>query len=445
MKILILYFVVLGFICIRDLFKVRNLNDFIVAGKRQTTPFVFMSLMATILGASATIGVAQKVYSIGFSAFFWLAVGSIGLLLQGLILSKKVNRFNVKTMPELAEKTVGIFAKKLVGIIIVVSWIGIIAAQFSAIAAFLSLVIDIQNSDLAIIITSFLVILYTLLGGQLSVVKTDALQFFILSFSFIAAFIYLMGGFSGTPAMNIGDISLFNEKFAPEDFVFLLFTVGGAYFLGPDILSRNFIAKDANVAKRAVLIGSVSILFFSFIVVFLGLWVKVNVAEIQNPLFYITENVLPLPLAIGLAVGLLSALLSSADTCLINSAAILGNDILNTKRIAVIRILVGVIGFFALLLALCGKDIIELLTMTYSVYTPGIVAPLAIAILSYEKFELRKKLWYAGIFLGGFFGIFPSLLSFFSISFLNKNSVFMPLLGIAISFLFALFSLKRKQ
>ena len=45
MKLLIIYFLVLGFICIRDLFKVKNFDDYVVAGRKQSAPFVFMSLI----------------------------------------------------------------------------------------------------------------------------------------------------------------------------------------------------------------------------------------------------------------------------------------------------------------------------------------------------------------------------------------------------------------
>ena len=137
MKLLLIYFFVLGFICIRDLFKVKNFDDYVVAGRKQSSPFVFMSLMATVLGASATVGIAARAESIGFAAFWWLAVGAIGFWFQAAFLSKPVHDLDVRTLPEIAEKTVGKTGRKLVALIIAVSWIGIIAAQFAAVAGFI--------------------------------------------------------------------------------------------------------------------------------------------------------------------------------------------------------------------------------------------------------------------------------------------------------------------
>ena len=386
MKLLLIYFFVLGFICVRDLFKVKNFDDYVVAGRKQSSPFVFMSLMATVLGASATVGIAARAESIGFAAFWWLAVGAIGFWFQAAFLSKPVHDLDVRTLPEIAEKTVGKTGRKLVALIIAVSWIGIIAAQFAAVAGFIGLVLGHDAGTQSVLITAGIVIVYTLLGGQLSVVRTDALQFGILTLGFFAAAVYLFGGFSGienvaqivagTAAHSVesaglatfGNFNLLNEKFGFTDLAMMLFTVGGAYFLGPDVISRNLVAKDASSARKAVVAGSFAILVFSVVIVLLGMWAATyapdtassNAAGAVNPLFRLASGVLPLPLAALLSVGLLSALLSSADTCLINSAAIFGSDIMNTRRISVVRLLVVAVGVIATFLALQGKDIIGL-------------------------------------------------------------------------------------
>jgi SSS family solute:Na+ symporter len=246
---------------------------------------------------------------------------------------------------------------------------------------------------------------------------------------------------------TFGNFNLLNEKFGFTDLVVMLFTIGGAYFLGPDVISRNLVAKDAPSARKAVVAGSFAILVFSVVIVLLGMWTATYAPEMApgvgpatNPQFRLASDVLPLPLAALLSVGLLSALLSSADTCLINSAAIFGSDILNTRRISVVRLLVVAIGVIATFLALQGKDIIGLLMMAYSVYTPGIVAPLAVAIVSYKKFTIKKSLWYAGVCIGGLFGLVPAILAS-TVKMQTPN--YIPLIGVAVSLVFALISLKK--
>lgn len=450
MKILLLYFFALGFIAIRDFFRVRNFDDYVVAGRKQATPFVFMSLMATILGASATVGIAAKTGSIGFAAFWWLGVGAIGFWFQAAFLSKRIHDLDVRTLPELAEKTVGSIGRKLVAIIIAISWIGIIAAQFAAVAGFVALILGNDGGSVSIVVTAAIVTIYTLIGGQYSVVRTDALQFWILAIGFIACFIYLLGGFSGTetanPSAHVGAIVLLNENFSFADLCLMLFTVGGAYFLGPDVISRNLIAKDSRSAKNAVIIASFVTLIFSVVIVYLGMWANTFVPGTGNPLFRLASGELPLPLPLAalLSMGLLSALLSSADTCLINAAAIFGSDILNSRKISTVRIIVVVIGAIAMYLALGGKDIISLLTMAYSVYTPGIVAPLAVAIISSKKHNIHKPTWYASVCVGGLFGLVPAIGASAGADFAKDLPDYVPHIGIALSLAIALASLRKK-
>ena len=90
MKVLFLYFAVLLFIAFRDFFKVKNLDDYVVAGRNQGTFFVTFSLLATMLGASATLGICERAKVEGISAFWWLGFGALGLWLQALFFSKKI-------------------------------------------------------------------------------------------------------------------------------------------------------------------------------------------------------------------------------------------------------------------------------------------------------------------------------------------------------------------
>ena len=204
-------------------------------------------------------------------------------------------------------------------------------------------------------------------------------------------------------------------------------------------------AKLDKLRADLVAAGSVAVALFGVLVVSLGMWAAAWApaapGEPANPLFRLVSGTLPLPLAALLSVGLLSALLSSADTCLVNSAAIFGSDILGTRRVSTVRLLVVAVGGAATFLAMQGKSVIGLLTTAYSVYTPGIVAPLAVAILARGRRRIRKAPWYAGVCVGGLFGLVPALLS--SVGGI-ASPAWIPLVGIAVSLAFALGSLGKK-
>ncbi|MBP5639099.1 MAG: hypothetical protein J6X55_06455, partial [Victivallales bacterium] len=80
--LLLLYLGGLIFVGFRDARSLRGFSDFVVAGRRQGVTAVTMSVLATIIGASTTIGIVDTAYRIGFPAVWWLLWGSLGLLAQ---------------------------------------------------------------------------------------------------------------------------------------------------------------------------------------------------------------------------------------------------------------------------------------------------------------------------------------------------------------------------
>ena len=110
----LILFIVIG---IWDIRNIKSFTDYSVAGKKQTSLSVVMTLLATVIGASTTIGITTTVYNIGFPGIWWLAFGAIGLILQSLFLSEKVRSIGADTLPDLAAKIVGRRAEVIISLI----------------------------------------------------------------------------------------------------------------------------------------------------------------------------------------------------------------------------------------------------------------------------------------------------------------------------------------
>ncbi len=431
---IILFIVILFCISIYDFFKVKSFQDFAVAGKNQGLMPVYLSLMTSMIGASATMGIAENVWSIGFSAFWWLGVGAIGLLLQGLFLSEKIREMDVNTLPDIADKTVGSEAKALLSVIIAVTWIGIIAAQLVSLSKLVDVVLGGANEELVIIIIAGMVILYTILGGQLSVVKTDVVQSGIIAAGVVSTLVYLFIFMGENNEIIFDNIVLLKDSFNGFDLINLLFITGGTYFLGPDIVSRNIISKDKKIAKKATILASISLAAFGVMLTLIGMWSLHNIPTLRgmNPLVYIIHNIIPTPIAILFCLALISTLLSSADTCLVNAATIIEHDLLKKNKVWQIRVIIAVLGLLALIIALNRSDIIGLLLGAYSVYSPGIVCPLFVAIICYKKRRITKWLWYSAVIVGGIMGVLHS--------YLLIGPSYLPLIGMGISLVLSILS-----
>ena len=232
---------------ILDYRKTKGFTEYAVAGKRQGTLTVSMTLLATVLGASATIGITDTVYTIGFPGIWWLLFGALGLILQAFLLSERVRSVNADTLPHLAEILVGKAASKLLAGLIVISWIGVIAGQLVAIHSLVAFATG-NSSKVLMIIISLIVIFYTALGGQMSVVKTDRLQLVLILLGLVACCIYLYVSTDGATAAAADQVELLNSSYGGMDLFTNFFIIGGVYFLGPDILSRNFLSRTSQVS-----------------------------------------------------------------------------------------------------------------------------------------------------------------------------------------------------
>ena len=445
--VLAVYLILLFVIGILDMKRVKNFTDYAVAGKNQTIFAVTMTLLATVIGASATIGIADTTYRIGFPAIWWLTFGSIGLVAQSFLISERVRKIGADTLPDLAGRTVGKSAETLLAAVIVISWVGVIAGQFVAMNGIITFALG-SSSKWLFVAVSLLVILYTFIGGQMSVIRTDRLQLIIIAIGIAASCIWLYC--KGSTENVMTHIELFNKDYHISNWMMQLFIIGGVYFLGPDIMSRNFISKDERTAKRSSLLAGLVFWGFAILIVLVGMWIRYNVtAEMLNGskvLMWVAGNVSPI-IGVILVLGLLSAVLSSTDTCLINASSIFVRDILHRDSVLLVRITVCVIGLAAMVIALLGRgDIIGLLTSAYSIYTPGVICPLTVAILAYGSRQIRTGLWLTAVCLGGIFGllgtVFGDLLTSLGIPQTWLSSL--PLIGMGVSLATALISVKWK-
>jgi SSS family solute:Na+ symporter len=173
--IIVLYFLGMLAIGIVSRRKARGADDFFVAGRRSSSPFIIGSLLATIIGGSATIGMAGLGFKQGLTGAWWLLVGSIGLVFLGLFLAKKVRSLALYTLPELVEKQYERRMALATSILIVVAWIGIIAAQVIAAGQILG-ILGMGSPTMWMVIFTAIFVTYTILGGQHAIIRTDALQ-----------------------------------------------------------------------------------------------------------------------------------------------------------------------------------------------------------------------------------------------------------------------------
>ncbi len=381
-------FLTIGFIDYRN---TNHIRGFVLANRSQGALAVGLSLSATIMGASSTIGMAALVYRVGLPGLWWLLSGIVGLLILHMFLAKRARELDVMTLPEAIGKFYGQKARIFTAVLIVIAWSGIVAAQFIAAGKVLSVITHYSYSTL-VVFAGLFTILYTFIGGQFSVFKTDRVQFFVLFLGILAVASFVVFKF-GTPSISKSLLSFpVNEHFGVKKLVLFLLVVGLPYAAGPDMYSRIFAAKDPEEAKKGVLITIILILASATLIGIIGIYAHLFVPSGEKILVVMAKSALPPVLSYIFIGALLSAIVSSADTCLLSASSILSIDILNTKKVSHIRTMVILIGGISILIALYYGGIIRTLLISYGIYTGSVALPL---IVGFFKDRLKIENRYA--------------------------------------------------
>lgn len=371
--------------------RIKKLGEFFVAGRKVGPVTCTATLCATIMGGSATVGMAGLGFKLGLPAMWWLLVGSLGLGVLALTLGGKVRRLAPYTLPELAGKLYDGRVRLAASILVLVAWLGVIAGQILATERVLSTLLGwppgVTAAGAALVFLA-----YTLLGGQRAVIRTDVLQFGFIVVSLCAVLAPLAvsaaGGLGGLKAQLPPDYFRFpfNQSFGPAEALSFFLLVGLTYLVGPDIYSRLFAAKDERTARVSAFAAGILIIPLALSVVLIGAYARAELV-VASPESSIPEAIDTLlgPGLRGLAMaGILAVLMSSADTLLMTTSTIAAWDIYKRhlsprasegEVLRVSRVALVIFALSALGLALAVEEVISALLLAYAVFSSGLIIP----------------------------------------------------------------------
>ena len=384
-----------------------------VAERRYGTSTVGASLVATVFGASSTMGIIGLGYSRGLTGGWWSLMGGIALIPFAIFLAGRVRSLGVYTLPDILKKAYGHKVSIPAGVMIAVAWCGVIAAQLVAGGRLLSGIFFLEF-QWALAIVTVVFVLYTFLGGQVSVVRTDRWQLVLFVGSLLVSFILLAfyesesGLWDRIPAGHLR--FPVSDNFGWYDvLVFYPLIVGLPYLVGPDIYSRVLCAKDGRSAQRAALGAAAGIIPLSFFLALFGILARAKLPGIapEAVLPKTVEVVVPVGIKAFIVVGFLGTIMSSADTCLISASTILSLNVITpfwkvdkARRLKITKAAVLIVGGAAWLIASQKQGIIASLLLGYSVFVGGVVFPtLATFVKQHVRITPTGAFW--AIMLGG--------------------------------------------
>ena len=233
----------------------------------------------------------------------------------------------------------------------------------------------------SLLCASGVIVAYCILGGQISVMKTDALQLGVM-LGGIGACIVALYARTGLPEGGL-HVALVNVDFPISRFWYFMIVIGSGFVVGPDVYGRLFTARSPGAARRGALASGLALLVVSAAVVSIGVWARHfgKPPEGTGVLPWILKNELPVGLGGFLSLALLSAIISSADTCLMSAASTAEHDLLGGSRVGRTRLIAAGIGVVSLVIAGVEQDIISTMLLAYSLFNCGVIPPVAVAVL----------------------------------------------------------------
>ncbi len=374
--------VLLGLGFFRSSRKSDDAEDYLLAGRRLSILPFTASLVATWYGG--ILGVGEFTYLYGISN--WVVFGLpyyVFAFLFAIFFSGKIRGQNFTTIPDRFYANYGKGAGILSSIFVII--LTSPAPYILSVGILLQLIFNIALLP-AVIISTLFSLIYIYKGGFRSVIRTDILQFALMFGGFILIVIYAASEFGG---FNSLESSLPENHFSWNGgnstfYILAWFFIALWTFVDPGFYQRCAAAESPTTAKKGIFISILFWAVFDFLTLATGLYARMILPEIENPLFAIPAlgtEILP-PIVLGLFfAGLLATIMSTVDSFGFLSAITFGRDLVwknwrqSDDPVKWTRIGLILTGIVSLILAWLLPSVVDLWYAIGSVVVPGLLIP----------------------------------------------------------------------
>ncbi len=403
---------------------ITNVTDFMVAGRGLKTFLAIATMIGTELGLVTVMYSAQKGFTGGFAAFHIALAAAIVTLVVGLtgFIVVPLRRMEVMTIPEFYERRFGRGVRILGGTILAFSGILNMGMFLKAGSIFVMGITGMtEDIHLKIIMSVLLgmVLLYTTMGGMVSVVVLDYIQFVVLSFSLLVTsllsirylgwgnIIETVSSFKGEAGFN----PFHSEGFGVDYVVWMFFLGLVSCAVWQTSVIRACSAENTRTVKKIYTWASIGFLIRFLLPYFFGICAFVYISQNESlksifipdsgsvdsqvtlmamPVFL--SQILPAGFIGIVSAGMLAAFMSTHDSYLLCWSSVLTQDVvapwfrkgLSSKaRLLLTRIFIVAIGIFILVWGLwydLGQDLWDYMAISGAIYFTGAIALLVFGL-----------------------------------------------------------------
>ncbi len=388
--------------------RVKSSADFAVAGRHLPLAMIVTTTFATWFGSETVLGIPAKFVNSGLNGVVEDPFGAGScLILVGVFFAAKLYRMNLLTISDYYRERYGRTVEVVCSVIIMVSYLGWVSAQVTA----LGLVFNLLSAGsislpMGMVIGVVSILAYTLFGGMWSVAVTDFMQMIILVVGL--ATIAVFAGQQAGGADKVLDLAISQDlfKFWPEpnfkDVIFF-FAAAITMMLGSipqqDVFQRVMSANSEHAATKGPILGGIFYIFFAFVPMFLVVSAMIIMPDKalllmkddpQKVLPTLVMEHMPFAMQVLFFGALLSAIKSCASATLLAPSVTFTENIWrqfyphssDQQELKAMRVTVLVFSVLVLIYATAmqGSSIYEMVSGAYQVTLVGAFIPLVFGL-----------------------------------------------------------------
>ncbi|RLG38924.1 MAG: hypothetical protein DRN91_01285 [Candidatus Alkanophagales archaeon] len=401
----------------------KSAEDFDVGGRRLPWWVASLSIAATLVGSGVTIGVGELGYKVGISGVLYPLILGVALILSMWLAAARFRRTNAITLQEVLERDYGVEARALVALVMILSLIPAVAAQFLAAGAILSAMTGL-DIGISIVVTAAIITLYIFIGGMWAVALTDTLQMIVIytGLGLLTALI-ATGGFSSQLSQlppSYWDWTAAGPVRISSYVACLLMFV----YVSQPWLQRCAAVRTPEDATKAGVIAGLLIFPIGFFAVSAGLLARVLLPNTE-PILAVPQVMLTVfPPAVGalFCAAIIAACMSSTDSWIHSCTTMLVRDFYqrlinpqasDKKILKISRLITIVIGLLGLLLALTIREEVVMLVLLFLAPSALYIGPLLVSWFSRRR-KLKRRAGFAIMLAVSVLGIVLTVLMLFN-------------------------------
>jgi SSS family transporter len=388
--------------------RVHNARDFVVAGRNLPLPIVTATVFATWFGAETVLGISATFVKEGMGAVVADPFGaSMCLIIAGLFFAPLLYRMNLLTIGDYYRARYNRTVELIMTICIMVSYLGWVSAQVTALGLVFNVVSDgAISQSVGMVVGISIVLLYTMFGGMWSVALLDFVQMTVIMAGMLLIAILISGDAGGVAhvvshAQASGKLHLLPsggwDVWIP--FIGAALTMMLGSIPQQDVFQRMTSAKDEKTAVRGTVLGGSLYFLFAFVPMFLAyaatlidpkLFTDLIQTDSQMVLPRLVLDHTPLIAQVLFFGALLSAIMSTASATLLAPSVMFTENILkhfalkhmsDMQMLRTMRIIVLTFGGVVLWFALNSESsIFHMVENAYKITLVGAFVPLVFGL-----------------------------------------------------------------